>query len=228
MRLSINALLDDPRFIPFVYDYCDMRCESCPVSNRCLWFAAERAAFSQAARENDAIVFTRAVAERASPNHKAVARLDCALCDLKSTPREPALGHPLEFLARHYALQATQFLASLETPANEEWRRGSPLETVAWYHFLIAAKTYRALVSHFASEEAHDLLADALGSAKLVLVAIDRSLDAWRSIAESERDDARVGGLMEVLEALRTGVEMRFPEARKFIRPGLDEAERRP
>ena len=43
---------------------------------------------------------------------------------------------------------------------------------MAWYHFLIAAKTYRALVSHFASDEKPDLLADALGSAKLVLVAI--------------------------------------------------------
>ena len=222
MQPSIAALLDDPRFIPFVYDYCDMRCDRCPVSGRCLWFAAERVALRTAAGENDAIVLTRAVAARASPERQAVAQLDCALCDLRSTPREPALGHPLEFLARHYALQAARFLASLETPADEEWPRGSPLEIVAWFHFLIAAKTYRALVSHFASEKTPDLLSDALGSAKLVLVAIDRSLAAWRTIAE-DKDDARVGGLMEVLEALRTGVEMRFPEARAFVRPGLDE-----
>ena len=35
--------------------------------------------------------------------------------------------------------------------------------------------------------------------------------------------DARVSGLIELLEALRTGVEIRFPEARAFVRPGLDE-----
>ena len=132
------------------------------------------------------------------------------------------MGHPLEFLARHYAMQTGQYLSSLCAEEGEELPEGSPIELVAFYHFMIAAKTYRALVSHFASETVPELLPDALGAAKVVLLAIDRSLVAWRSIA-GEDDDARVGGLMEVLEALKTGVEMRFPDARAFVRPGLDD-----
>jgi hypothetical protein len=228
MRTSTKALLDDPRFIPFVYDYCDRWCDRCKVSNRCLLFAERRErplrpeSESDAAQMEKAIAFGRAIVERTGPAQKAIAHLDVAFCDVRTAPREPALGHPLEFLARHYALQTAQFLASLDTPVGGEWPSGSPLDVVASYHFLIAVKTYRALVSHFASEETPELLPDALGCAKLILVCIDRSLEAWRSIAARE-DDARVGGLIELLEALKTGVEMRFPEARGFIRRGLDE-----
>ena len=136
-----------------------------------------------------------------------------------------AIGHPLELLARHYATQTHQFLGSVCPVDGNQIPRGSPLEVVASCHVMIAAKTYRALISHFASEHDPELLPDALGSAKAALLAIDRSLAAWRSIA-AEKDDGRVGGVMEVLEALRTGVEMRFPAARAFVLPpGLDEGQ---
>jgi hypothetical protein len=100
--------------------------------------------------------------------------------------------------------------------------RGSPVEVIARHHFLIAAKTYRALVSQFGAETEPELLRDALGCAKLVLIAIERSLAAWRSLGITD-DDARIGGLIELLEALSAAVEIRFPDARAFLRPGLDD-----
>ena len=48
---------------------------------------------------------------------------------------------------------------------------------------------------------------------------------ASRGAIAADQGDARVGGLMEVLEALRTGVEMRFPSARAFVLRGLDEGQ---
>jgi hypothetical protein len=222
MRLSITALLDDPRFIPFVYDYCDMRCESCRVTSRCQLFVARRVAVEQDDEDLDEpLALLRAVIEKSKPGAKAIAQLDLAFCDADTAPREPAIGHPLEFLARHYTVLAAQYFASTDPPPDGQPPPGSALDVVSWDHDLIAFKTYRALVSHFASERTPDLLPDALASAKSVLVCVDRSIEAWRSIAADE-DDARVGGLIEVLEALRTGVEMRFPEARDFVRPGLD------
>jgi hypothetical protein len=65
-------------------------------------------------------------------------------------------------------------------------------------------------------------MSDALGSAKVVLLSIERSLAAWQALAAADHD-ARIGGLIEVLEALRTGVELRFPDAPAFNRPGLDD-----
>ena len=227
METPFAALARTPQFIPFVYDYCDTWCERCPITGRCLLYAADRLRTSPdepesvGTRAREGLELARAIVDTCDPSQKPVAELDLALCDVSTAPAEPAIGHPLEFLARHYAIQASQFLNSLPPP-HAEPPPGSPLELIAWYHFMIAAKTYRALVSHFASEKVPALLADALGSAKVVLLAIDRSLLAWRSIAAGD-DDARIGGLMELLEALKTGVEMRFPDARVFIRPGLDD-----
>jgi hypothetical protein len=142
--------------------------------------------------------------------------------DVESAPDTAAARHPLVFLAGHYAIQSHTFLKSLPSEA-EGFPGDSPLETIAWYHSLIAAKTFRALTSELeARAGAPELLSDALGSAKVVLVSIERSLAAWHTLAAADQD-ARIGGMIELLEALRTGVELRFPDAHAFVRPGLDD-----
>jgi hypothetical protein len=40
---ALKDLARDPRFIPGIYNYCDRWCERCPLSNRCLNYAMERA-----------------------------------------------------------------------------------------------------------------------------------------------------------------------------------------
>src|SRR5215813_3955891 len=66
---------------------------------------------------------------------------------------------------------------------------------------------------------------DANGSAKIALVAIDRSIGAWRTLQISlpEKSDT-IKPILIQLESLRGSAEKRFPHARDFIRPGLDEA----
>ncbi len=66
---------------------------------------------------------------------------------------------------------------------------------------------------------------DANGSAKVALVAMDRSIAAWRSLQISLPDKSEtIKPMLIELSGLRTAVEARFPRARDFIRPGLDEA----
>ena len=226
MDTLLTTLARDPKFIPLVYNYCDMWCEGCRVTGRCLLFAAESRRRSDstgvAASGLTALEMARALLAIAAPGTEAIAALNVKLSDPNAPAERCAFGHPLEFLARHYMFQAGSYLESLG--AIEDWPEDSQLGVVAWLHMLIAERTYRSLVSAHGAAKAPELLADALGSAKLVLVAIDRSLAAWRAIAATDTD-ARVSGLIELLEALRTAVELRFPEARAFIRPGLDEAE---
>jgi len=228
MGKDLLALTRNPNFIPLVYDYCDMWCERCPITHRCLLFAAEKlqccgvTRIGEESGLEEAIDLTRAVIDESSPANKPIACLDLQLCDVSTAPREPALGHPLEYLARHYAIQAAEFLRPLQCEPDGQIPRGSPVEVIARHHFLIAAKTYRALVSHYRTEAEPELRRDALGCAKLVLVAIERSLAAWRSLAIT-KDDGRIGGLIELLEALSAAVEIRFPDARAFLRPGLDD-----
>ena len=66
---------------------------------------------------------------------------------------------------------------------------------------------------------------DANGSAKVALVALDRSIAAWRSLQISLPDKSEtIKPMLVELSGLRISVEARFPRARDFIRPGLDEA----
>ena len=231
MRNQFRALARDATFIPFVYDYCDMWCERCPLTARCLLFAVEprrpsgTSAADERARLQFALALATAVVEVSSPEQQPVAKLDLAMCDVSTAPREPAIGHPLEFLARQYGLRADAFLASLDPPLDDDGQPDAALQLIARYHWLIPAKIYRALVSHHQVADVPELMADALGSAKIALIAIDRSLSEWRALAARDPapdNDARIEGLVELLLALRTAVEMRFPEAPYFRRPGLD------
>jgi hypothetical protein len=65
---------------------------------------------------------------------------------------------------------------------------------------------------------------DVNGSAKTALVAIDRSMAGWRSLQISLPDkSSTIKSLLIQLDRLRRATESRFPRARDFIRPGLDE-----
>ena len=137
-----------------------------------------------------------------------------------STP--PAGGHPLEFLSRHYATQVQAFLRSHLPDADEPPPHGSAIEVAWWFHLLLNSKIARALSSERGAAKDTPELADALDSATVVLIGIDRSIAAWQTIA-AEDPDARIGGFVELLEALRTGMELHFPDARDFVRPGPDQ-----
>lgn len=128
-------------------------------------------------------------------------------------------------------------------------------EIIRWYQFFIAVKLMRALTGNNhagddVDDDEDDLSMDFLGydeiddedvdydeviaktdrmdmngSAKVALVAIDRSIGAWRVLQFSlpEKSDT-IKPILIALDGLRRGVETRFPRARDFIRPGLDES----
>jgi hypothetical protein len=99
------------------------------------------------------------------------------------------------------------------------------LEVVQWYLVFIGVKLQRAVASRVGSrrEGDDDFPSDSDGSAKIALVAIDRSLAAWarlRAHLTGELDS--VLDLLVQLERLRQAVEHAFPRARGFKRPGFD------
>jgi hypothetical protein len=66
---------------------------------------------------------------------------------------------------------------------------------------------------------------DSNGSAKIALVAIDRSIAAWSALQISLPKKANtIKPLLIGLDRLRISTEARFPQARDFIRPGFDES----
>lgn len=96
-------------------------------------------------------------------------------------------------------------------------------EQIRWYRTLIPVKTTAALRSVDEPTDDEYLLDYYNGKAKLVLVSIDQSLAAWRTMLAfyPEKVDDLLD-LLSTLSQLKTHLETTFPEARTFVRPGLD------
>ena len=100
------------------------------------------------------------------------------------------------------------------------------LEVVRWDTRLISAKLHRAVdgkadgIASFGPDPAQT---DWNGSAKLVLILVERSEAGWRLIARWAPETEIATQLANTLAALRAAVERAFPLAHRFVRPGFDE-----
>lgn len=92
---------------------------------------------------------------------------------------------------------------------------------------LIAVKIHRALNGrdrheHDGGDDQHAIQNDWNGSAKVALISVRRSADAWWTIADAT-GDAIAADLAGQLGELRAAIESSFPHALAFVRPGFDE-----
>ncbi len=104
------------------------------------------------------------------------------------------------------------------------------IEVIRWYQSFIYVKLCRAVGSRAEEQIARDAALGAFpkdsdGTAKVVLVALERSIAAWAGLREMlpEQGDA-VLDLLRQLARLRATTESMFPQARSFVRPGFDGA----
>ncbi len=102
------------------------------------------------------------------------------------------------------------------------------VDVIQWYFFFIEVKLTSALRSHLSEEREPKIWEDepkhSQGTAKVALIAIDRTIIAWDRLYHqfSEREDETLAILVQ-LERLRRRVEQEFPYARAFVRPGFDD-----
>lgn len=228
----VKAALD-PNLIAGIYNYCDQWCMYCPATARCL---AYRCRPPGATEEDPQDVF-RNIADRLYESLHFVKELTSAEgrtipeleAMLSSDPREiaeiPVIDDPLERMGRRYAAVSSRYLASRPDFPFIMKRHAdgpTPFEVIAWFHVLIAAKIYRALASGAAAARGHaESREDALGSAKAAMISIDRSREAI-GLMKIDDDDPRLDEMFAHLRRLAREIEARFPEARAFVRPGLD------
>lgn len=102
---------------------------------------------------------------------------------------------------------------------------GDAFEVVQWYMFFIEVKIQRALSGKFDDEEDPvDFPKDSDGSAKIALIAIEKSMAAYAKLHTyfPEQEDVILNAL-SVLQQIKRGVELEFPNAYSFVRPGFDE-----
>lgn len=95
------------------------------------------------------------------------------------------------------------------------------IDVINWYLFLIDERIKKALFDKMNNTEGEEN--DFNGSAKVALVGIDRCIASWCSLYEQfEETEDRILSILLVLSDLKKKTEEEFPEARNFIRAGLD------
>ena len=101
------------------------------------------------------------------------------------------------------------------------------LAVIQWYSTLIQPKLMRALSGKI--DEAlwdfdDDDQRDYDGSAKIAIISIERSMQAWSNLFEflAEQEDDFLKAL-SLLERMKSATLKEFPNAMNFVRPGFDE-----
>lgn len=226
---SFLAIAKDPAIIPGVHHHCDDWCDDCAVTARCLAFRCTAVFRNEHGRADgqptfrsieEVVAFTRAVAEvegTSTPELDALVARGAAGVGMETSD-------PLASIACDYAVHVAMAFAPIALlVANAPVRPGGPEpeEVLLWYHVRIYMRTVRALVAREGRAPGGDRTEDAIGSAKLALVAVRRSRAAAEALQTREPADDFTE-LSSMLDALERGLDERFPEARAYVRVGLD------
>jgi hypothetical protein len=222
-----RGMLPNPDYIAFISDYCDRWCERCPLTHRCAAFAG------------------RNHPEARSIDHH-VEQLDRVECG-----REKRVDAARVMIkAREYGIDAYTWLelyeertrssAALARAALGDSVEGAALrneidmmldalDVVDWDSALIPVKLDRALAARQEGDVPLPIDGDAFqtegnGLAKLTLLLVERSEAAWRLIATWAPETVIAVQIAGTLASLRLDIERLFPNARRFIRPGFDDA----
>lgn len=133
--------------------------------------------------------------------------------------------------------ESAPYFARLDNELGEQVEDGQPVnleswqffqdavEVIRWYQYFIGAKIHRAIngLEHIHAED-DPVQSDANGSAKIALIAVERSLGAWEVLRQQLPEKKEVVlHLQQQLQHLHTEISQLFPDWARFHRPGFDD-----
>ena len=248
-RERLEKLAADERFIPGIYNYCDRWCERCPQTLRCLNFKLSEEKFSDPeTRDIRNEAFWKKLSETLQEAMEMLREegkkwgidLDspASESDIESMRQndQAAKNHVISRAARSYGKMVDDWFKEREglffeiaAGAKDELDFEEALEVIRWYQYFVAAKVMRAIRGKKEEDEegGDEFPNDSDGSAKIALIAIDRSIGAWAVISHHNHRYAEEAlAMISFLDRLKQAIEQTFPTARSFLRPGFDTIDR--
>ena len=246
-----RALLDLSNrkdLIPGIYNYCDRWCERCTMTQKCLTYLHEQEVKAESDSMNpdeanknfwDQIRMAWEVTLEMLEEDADERGID--LSDVPDIELPKHVETPLEVRSRDYgtnihnwmkdnqqffAAKAEQLVTINDEASMIKYQEA--MEVIQWYGPFIGAKVHR---SHLELEQRQNnpddefnLYADNLGSAKIAIIAIQRSMDALSVYysAFKEMEDEILKFLLE-LSQIKKQMLSTFPGVMDFKRPGFDD-----
>ncbi len=236
----------NPTFTFGLHYFCDHRCWRCPLSDRCAVFArwtqttrrrqthfsgpggrvASVLAVSLDVTMEEAMVMASEAMKNA-PGTAVPATGAAPVSRRRDPPLRLAEQDPLVARGGEYAQCSWPVLQALRPILSG---RGDAVATDAAERLeemcaTVASKIFRAVSSSLdADTEPDDAQSDANGSAKVALLLIEESRQAWRVLMQPGRSvaDGVPARFVALLDSLETDLLKRFPHALAFVRPGFD------
>ncbi|MCT4643501.1 MAG: hypothetical protein N4A74_00835 [Carboxylicivirga sp.] len=236
---KFKALIKQPKnesFITGIHNYCDGRCKQCSYTDRCSSYALN----SQFDMPNESdgevndqqlkVIFkatTELIEEELSKKGIDITEALAEMDEMESLSLEK---HSLEKLAESYAEKTKRWLESNQMEiesrivAKPEIGIQQAFESISWFQLFIPAKISRCVSGIAKADTSETDHYDAHGSAKIALIGIDESINAWETIMTfiPQKEDSTLN-ILRHLSKLRSELENIVPEARNFVRPGFDE-----
>ncbi len=244
----------EPQYIPGIYNYCDRWCERCPFTSRCLNYSLEEDQNSPLAeidaanerfwqRIQDSFQLAFSLMEDLAKEEG----VELESIEIDEEEEIDNKVHLLTHLSLNYAQMVDEWWKNNQHILEHELllpKKPSPLqllhphssempislpeavEVINYYQYAITVKLSRALNSRDNESQLRleALSKDSDGSAKIALIEIDRSLNAWSMLLKYfEQEKRDLFKIINCLQQLREMAEKEFPHARAFIRPGWDE-----
>jgi hypothetical protein len=240
-RLKSIGNRDD--LIPGIYNYCDRWCERCQFTSKCANFELSGGFNESSDLDNEAfwdelkIIFEvtlEMISEHAEQMGIDLSQIETEQEDEKLPENE------LTELSKEYGLKVHKWINEnkqlFEQKAhdllmvNEEKviQLNDALEVINWYSIFISAKIHRAFLDlgmdDFFDDDDEEYINDNLGSAKIAVIAIDRSIAAFgyllNQLSEFEDD---ILNFLASLSKVKQGMLNAFPNVMEFKRPGFDD-----
>ncbi len=249
-RRTLMDLADSGRFIPGIYNYCDRWCERCTLRHKCLTYAHEQEMKEECNDPETNILDNEKFWEQIQLSFEVT--LDMISEDAKqfgiNLEELPDVEEPeyiessVEKLSREYGQAMWKWLNEnkeiLDAKTNQlltiynhkepAEKFADAIEVVQWYCYYISAKVHR---SHFDlnsrlqdDDDEFDLISDNRGSAKMAIIAINRTIEALTVLyREMKNQEDEILGFLGQLSKIKKQMLTTFPTAMEFKRPGFDD-----
>lgn len=221
------------KYIPDIHHYCDNWCEKCAFTSQCEYFQQNQQNFQDESTDNiDDSLLALDVVHTDKSLHNATNAAHA------KTRREQAATHNCTIAAKKYIDVVDDFLnkynerieKTLSLEQENTYQKNKilteKLEIIKWYQPQVYVKISRALYAQMIEQEQSQIIniqIDSNGSAKVALLAIERSLKAWNLLLEKMPVcEDEILQILVLLKKLSKSIEHQFPLAWQFKRPGFD------
>lgn len=247
-KRTLLDLAGNKNLVPGIYNYCDRWCERCTMTRKCLTYLHEQEMKEHASEqfpdeENKHFWEQIRLAWEVTLEliEEDAEKLEINLDDVSDIELPKHIETPLEIKAKDFGMKMHKWLeinrdyftekAGQLVVINDEdsmIKYKDAMEVIQWYCFFIGAKVHRAYLDleerQNNTDDEYNVYADNLGSAKIAIIAIGRTMDALAVFYSGfeEKEDEILDLLLE-LSQIKKQLLKAFPGVMEFRRPGFDD-----